>query len=145
MRLNLIYVANDILQKSRNAGRFYIEEFHKYLPEALKHMMKHSGADVQRKLKRLVAIWADRAVFGSSAMKTFRAIVGDNSAAPAVMPQQAPGQPAVNTSSARADLIKAMKTADAAGASAHEASQAAAPQIATALEQVCTISSPPQT
>lgn len=137
MRLNLIYVANDILQKSREAGRFYVEEFFKYLPQALQHMMKHSDEAVQKKLKRLVNVWSDRKVFGATAMKTFRTIVGDKADAPDdAMPQQGLLQPPVDAAAARADVVKALTAADAAKASAHESNQAAAPQIATALEQV---------
>ena len=70
-RLVLIYLANDIAQTSRRSGREYIEAFHKALPEAFKHMMKHSDEPVQQRLKKLVRVWRDRNVWGNRALNIY--------------------------------------------------------------------------
>jgi hypothetical protein len=74
-RLVLIYLANDIAQTSRRTGREYIEAFHKALPEAFKHMMKHSDEPVQQKLKKLVRVWRDRNVWGNRALAIYNDMV----------------------------------------------------------------------
>ena len=74
-RLVLIYLANDIVQTSRRSGREYIEAFHKALPEAFKHMMKHSDEPVQQRLKKLVRVWRDRNVWGNRALAIYNDMV----------------------------------------------------------------------
>lgn len=74
-RLVLIYLANDIAQTSRRSGREYIEAFHKALPEAFKHMMKHSDEPVQQRLKKLVRVWRDRNVWGNRALAIYNDMV----------------------------------------------------------------------
>lgn len=74
-RLVLIYLANDIAQTSRKTGREYIEAFHKALPEAFKHMMKHSDEPVQQRLKKLVRVWRDRNVWGHRALSIYNDMV----------------------------------------------------------------------
>ena len=74
-KLNLVYVANDLLQKSRVSGRDFVDEFNKVLPTALKHLIKHSDIDVQQKIRRVVDVWRDREVFGRTAMRDFQALV----------------------------------------------------------------------
>lgn len=70
-RMVLIYVANDVAQNSRKKGREYIEAFHKALPEAFKHMMKHSDEKLQQRLKKLVYVWKDRNVWGNRALALY--------------------------------------------------------------------------
>jgi hypothetical protein len=67
-RLVLIYLANDVVQASRVQGRDFIEAFHKALPEAFKHMVKHSDDRVRQKLKKVVLVWRDRHVWGHKAL-----------------------------------------------------------------------------
>ena len=74
-RLILIYLANDIVQTSRSQGRDFIEAFHKALPEAFKHMVKHSDERVQQKLKKLVMVWRDRNVWGHKALGLYMDLV----------------------------------------------------------------------
>jgi len=77
-KLNLVYVANDLLQKSRagRGSREFAEEFFRVLPTALRHMIKHCDAKVQQRLKRVVDVWGDREVFGRTAMREFKGITG---------------------------------------------------------------------
>jgi CID domain len=74
-RMNLIYLANDVVQTGRKTGREFSEAFHKALPEAFRHMMKHSDEPAQRKLKKLVHVWKDRQVWGNKAISLYLSMV----------------------------------------------------------------------
>lgn len=97
-RLSLIYLVNDVVQTSRRSGREYTEAFHKALPEAFRHMMKHSDEKVQQKLKKLVIVWRDRNVWGNKALGIYHEMVKGVSinaspevrAAPQPAPQSVP-------------------------------------------------------
>ena len=59
-QLAMAYLANDILQNSRKKGPEFVHEFHRTLPRAVKHMLKHGDDKVKRAINRLVDIWEDR-------------------------------------------------------------------------------------
>lgn len=89
-RLILIYLANDIVQTSKLQGRHFVESFHPILLEAFKHMVKHSDSKGQGKLKKLVAVWRDRKIWGNRLQARYddlvRGIAGDEDAGPAAPP-----------------------------------------------------------
>lgn len=51
-----VYLANDILQNSRKKGPEFVNEFHRVLPRALKHILKHGDEKVDRNCTVLISI-----------------------------------------------------------------------------------------
>lgn len=116
-RLSLIYLVNDVVQTSRRSGREYTEAFHKALPEAFRHMMKHSDEKVQQRLKKLVLVWRDRNVWGNKALGIYLDMVRGVSitASPEVRPaNQAAPQGLPDPISAAAGLFRELQQAQAA-------------------------------
>jgi len=68
-KLSLLYVANDIIQTSRKDGREFPEEFYKYLPKVLVHLNEGKDEKVKQSVRRLLKIWDERKVFGSSGIQ----------------------------------------------------------------------------
>ena len=116
-RLSLIYLVNDVVQTSRRSGREYTEAFHKALPEAFRHMMKHSDEKVQQRLKKLVLVWRDRNVWGNKALGIYLDMVRGVSinASPEVRAaNQAAPQGLPDPISAAAGLFRELQQAQAA-------------------------------
>ncbi|CAN8253739.1 unnamed protein product [Cochlearia groenlandica] len=65
-RLAYLYLANDILLNSRRRGSEFVGEFWKVLPEALRDVIENGDDFARKSARRLVNIWEDRKVFGSS-------------------------------------------------------------------------------
>jgi regulator of Ty1 transposition protein 103 len=65
-KLSMLYLANDILQKSRRKGAEFIEAFWPVMPAALAHAATSSDNPTRSKLRRLVSVWQERLVFGST-------------------------------------------------------------------------------
>ena len=74
-RLCLFYLADNTVQSSKPAGVQYIEAFAAILPEALRHMMKHSDTRTQQKLKHVVDVWRKRMVWGNRLQGKFDSLV----------------------------------------------------------------------
>lgn len=74
-RLILIYVANDVIQVSKPQGKQFMEAFHRLLPEAFKHMLKHSDAAVQKKLVKVVTVWRNRGIWGAKRQAVYDDLV----------------------------------------------------------------------
>lgn len=128
-RLSLIYLVNDVVQTSRRSGREYTEAFHKALPEAFRHMMKHTDEKVQQKLKKLVLVWRDRNVWGNKALGLYLEMVRGVSinASPEVRPKpQAGPQGMPDSIATAAGLFRELQQAQAAvqNATSAEASKA---------------------
>lgn len=85
-RLALIYLANDVVQVSKPKGRQFLDAFNKLLPEAFKHMVKHSDADVQQKLVKLVNVWRDRSIWGRKVQAYYDALLKGVEAPPPSAP-----------------------------------------------------------
>ncbi|KAL0855937.1 hypothetical protein Bca101_061090 [Brassica carinata] len=65
-RLAYLYLANDILQNSRRRGSEFVGEFWNVLPEALRDVIQNGDDSERKSALRLVNIWEERKVFGSS-------------------------------------------------------------------------------
>lgn len=65
-KLPMLYLANDILQKSRRRGSEFVEAFWPIMPPALAHASYECCNDTRVKLRRLVSVWEERLVFGTS-------------------------------------------------------------------------------
>ncbi|KAJ4877897.1 ENTH/VHS family protein [Raphanus sativus] len=65
-RLAYLYLANDILQNSRRRGAEFVGEFWNVLPEALRDVIQNGDDSEKKSALRLVNIWEERKVFGSS-------------------------------------------------------------------------------
>ena len=52
-KLAMLYLANDILQNSRKKGPEFVHEFHRTLPRALQHMLKHGDDKVSAQARRM--------------------------------------------------------------------------------------------
>lgn len=128
-RLSLIYLVNDVVQTSRRSGREYTEAFHKALPEAFRHMMKHTDEKVQQKLKKLVLVWRDRNVWGNKALGLYLEMVRGVSinASPEVRPKpQAGPQSMPDSIATAAGLFRELQQAQAAVQNAASAESAKA-------------------
>jgi regulator of Ty1 transposition protein 103 len=121
-RLILIYLANDVVQTSRRAGREFIEAFHMALPEAFKHMMKHSDERVQQRLKKLVHVWRDRNVWGNRALALYSEMVRGVSS-PGSAEARQPLERSNVVPESLSKVISLLKIAQEAQASAQEAAQ----------------------
>ncbi|XP_033136078.1 UPF0400 protein C337.03 isoform X2 [Brassica rapa] len=65
-RLAYLYLANDILQNSRRRGSEFVGEFWSVLPDALRDVIENGDDSERKSALRLVNIWEERKVFGSS-------------------------------------------------------------------------------
>ncbi|CAH8383353.1 unnamed protein product [Eruca vesicaria subsp. sativa] len=65
-RLAYLYLANDILQNSRRRGSEFVGEFWNVLPDALRDVIENGDDSERKSALRLVNIWEERKVFGSS-------------------------------------------------------------------------------
>eukprot|EP00898_Chlorokybus_atmophyticus_P007570 jgi/Chlat1/7814/Chrsp66S09170 len=72
-KLAFVYLANDIVQTSRKHGPEFISPFWSILPRALKHLLRHGDQKIEQTLQRMLKIWEERRVFGSSAINNLRA------------------------------------------------------------------------
>jgi len=63
-KLAFLFLASDVVQTSRKRGVEFVEAFAKALPGALRHVLKHQP-DATPALRRLVAVWEERRVFGA--------------------------------------------------------------------------------
>nr|KYP75826.1 Regulation of nuclear pre-mRNA domain-containing protein 1B [Cajanus cajan] len=77
-RVPLLYLANDILQKSKHKGNEFVIEFWKVLPAALKDVVKQGDNHGNHVVSRLIEIWEQRRVFGSRARNLKDLMLGEN-------------------------------------------------------------------
>uniref|UniRef100_A0A6V7QV88 CID domain-containing protein n=1 Tax=Ananas comosus var. bracteatus TaxID=296719 RepID=A0A6V7QV88_ANACO len=77
-RVSFLYLANDILQNSRRKGMEFISEFWRVLPGALNDVLNNGGEFGRNTVKRLVAIWEERKVFGSRGQILKEELLGRN-------------------------------------------------------------------
>ncbi|GIL93680.1 hypothetical protein Vretifemale_21089 [Volvox reticuliferus] len=71
-RIAFLYLANHILQEGRKKGREFADEFFRVLPKALASVSRSSDAKLRNSAKRLVDIWDERKVFGSSQVRVLK-------------------------------------------------------------------------
>lgn len=64
-KLNLIYLANEVVQQSRARGKTdFSTAFEPIIAEAVEKAYKGASSEVQGKVKRVVEVWRGRGVFG---------------------------------------------------------------------------------
>ena len=63
-RLNLVYLANEVVQQSRLRRKTeFPDAFAPIIADAILLAYKGAAADVQQKLRRVVEVWRSRSVF----------------------------------------------------------------------------------
>jgi len=129
-KLAFVFLANDVTQHSRRRGTEFADAFAKALPGALRHVSKHSGLEAVRALRRLVAVWEERRVFGAGrTISEFKAAVEEGSAAAGHAATSAGGASAPDARAEEAGdggALRGALAAVAAQAEALAAAQAAA-------------------
>ncbi|EEF33412.1 regulation of nuclear pre-mRNA domain-containing protein 1B [Ricinus communis] len=81
-KVPLLYLANDILQNSKRKGNEFVSEFWKVLPAALKDLSEKGDDRGKSVVTRLVNIWEERRVFGSSARSLKDVMLGKDAPPP---------------------------------------------------------------
>ncbi|KAJ4908594.1 ENTH/VHS family protein [Raphanus sativus] len=74
-KVPLLYLANDILQNSKRQGNEFVQEFWNVLPKAVKDIVSQGDDHGKGVVSRLVKIWEERRVFGSSRSKNLRDVM----------------------------------------------------------------------
>ena len=80
-RLALLYLANHVLQEGRKKGSAYPTAFMGVLPRAMARLASSGDEQSQRAVTRLVSVWEERRVFGSTQLAALREAVGGGAAA----------------------------------------------------------------
>lgn len=80
-RLALLYLANHVLQEGRKKGSAYPAAFMGVLPRAMARLASSGDEKSQRAVTRLVSVWEERRVFGSTQLAALREAVGGGAAA----------------------------------------------------------------
>lgn len=75
-KLDLVYVANDVLQRSRRHGNTFANAFLPVLPAVLAHVYASGGPAHRDALRRIVNIWEQRGVYSSDNVKNFLTVMG---------------------------------------------------------------------
>ncbi|KAF2725258.1 DUF618-domain-containing protein [Polychaeton citri CBS 116435] len=69
-RLNLIYLANEVVQQSRARGKSdFMLAFEPLVADATAAAYKHASQEVQGKIKRVVEVWRQRNIFDARIME----------------------------------------------------------------------------
>lgn len=63
--LNLIHLANDVIQNSRKKWPAFRDQFQGYLENAFAHIARHADSQIIPPLRRVIDVWEQRAVFDS--------------------------------------------------------------------------------
>jgi len=88
-KLNLLYVANDVMQNAKKKDKKIVDEWARALPSALKHYSLHCDDHLKGKLDRILSIWEERQVFSAKFVAELKGIAGKyykSDAAPAAAP-----------------------------------------------------------
>lgn len=74
-KLALLYLANHILQEGKRKGRLFGEEFSKVVPKGVRELLKSADAKTRGAVGRVVRVWEERRVFGSSVIKALKELL----------------------------------------------------------------------
>lgn len=77
-KLSLLYLANDVVQTSRQKGPEFVQGFLKVLPRAIAQFDREADDAGRKSIEKLIHVWQTRQVFGSKSGK-FRALVEEES------------------------------------------------------------------
>ncbi|KAJ3216363.1 Regulation of nuclear pre-mRNA domain-containing protein 1A [Dinochytrium kinnereticum] len=89
-QLSMLYLCNDVVQISKKKHDDFVREFSRVLPEGINHMYRHATADVQNKIRRILAIWEERQVYPASYVQKILTGLG---AKPSTTPSKAVAPP----------------------------------------------------
>ena len=73
-KLFYLYVANDVLQKSRKSE--FPAEFAKVMPTVLQGVFSHTGPEVKLKVKKILNIWRVRDVYCEAYLEYWESMAG---------------------------------------------------------------------
>ncbi|KAF5829649.1 RNA polymerase II-binding domain-containing protein [Dunaliella salina] len=68
-KLALLYLSNHILQEGKRKGRLFGEEFSKVISKAVREVLRTADPKTRSSVGRVVRVWEERRVFGSSVIK----------------------------------------------------------------------------
>jgi regulator of Ty1 transposition protein 103 len=68
-QMSLLYLANDVVQTSRQNGPEFVQEYLRVLPKAIARFHRKADTKSIEKVERLVDVWEKRNVFGSKSNK----------------------------------------------------------------------------
>lgn len=77
-KLSLLYLANDVVQTSRQKGPEFVNNFLRVLPKAVARFNREADESGKRSVGKLVDVWKQRQVFGRATEK-FSSMVEDAS------------------------------------------------------------------
>lgn len=75
-KLSLLYLCNDVVQQARHKRKpEFLAEFAKCLPEVLHKIFPTMDEPIKPKIERLVGVWEQRGIFGSSDIRKMRSAI----------------------------------------------------------------------
>ncbi|KAJ3125757.1 Regulation of nuclear pre-mRNA domain-containing protein 1A [Physocladia obscura] len=74
-KLTFLHLANDVLQVSRKKADDFSKEYAKILPTALRQFSTHANDDLKAKVRRLLTIWDERAVYTKDFVAELKALI----------------------------------------------------------------------
>mmetsp|Transcript_11656 Transcript_11656/g.31780 ORF Transcript_11656/g.31780 Transcript_11656/m.31780 type:complete len:598 (+) Transcript_11656:74-1867(+) len=80
-KLALLYLSNHILQEGKRKGRLFGEEFSKVISKAVREVLRTADPKTRSSVGRVVRVWEERRVFGSSVIKGLKEQVAKAEAA----------------------------------------------------------------
>ncbi|KAJ1659639.1 Regulation of nuclear pre-mRNA domain containing protein 1B [Dispira simplex] len=85
-QLTYLHLANDVLQASRKKGTEYRDEFQKALVDVIKNFKKSAPEALLTRMKRVLDVWEERAVYDKAFVHKLRDILGIRPGSPSVKP-----------------------------------------------------------
>lgn len=73
----LLYLANDVLQRSRKTTTVFLEGFGKRLPTSLHKVYNNGSSKTKSGIERILTIWAGRGIFSSDYIAKISATIRD--------------------------------------------------------------------
>jgi len=74
-KLALLYLSNHILQEGKRKGRLFGEEFSKVIGRAVREVLRTADSKTRASVVRVVRVWEERRVFGTSVIKSLKELV----------------------------------------------------------------------
>lgn len=98
----ILYLFILCLQEGKKKGREYGDEFSRVIAKAVKDITRTADAKTRGSVGRLVKIWEERRVFGSSLIKSLKDLLARADGAPAAAAAPAAAKPAAASGSGSA-------------------------------------------
>jgi len=103
--LPFLYLASDIVQKSRKKGAEWADALVVYMPDACKHAVAHGDGTTVEKVKKLLRVWDERQCFPGANTETWLDGASDGDGTSTAMAAKA----AVTTTKSAAPAVKRNK------------------------------------